>query len=117
MAIFGLKNKASKISQVSDNLERFVNNFSMEVMPRTAEKVDDFKDHLPKNTRVYIAHIEGTSIDDMVKTAKRLAEDGFPTMPHFPARIIKDKMTLNEWISRYQGELGLTKRYYWPACG
>ena len=109
MAIFGLKNKASKISQVSDNLERFVNNFSIEVMPRTAEKVEDFKDHLPKNTRVYIAHIEGTSIDDMVKTAKRLAEDGFPTMPHFPARIIKDKMTLNEWISRYQGEAGVNQ--------
>jgi methylenetetrahydrofolate reductase (NADPH) len=54
MAIFGLKNKASKTSQVSDNLERFVNNFSIEVMPRTAEKVEDFKDHLPKNTRVYI---------------------------------------------------------------
>ena len=109
MAIFGLKNKASKTSQVSDNLERFVNNFSIEVMPRTAEKVEDFKDHLPKNTRVYIAHIEGTSIDDMVKTAKRLAEDGFPTMPHFPARIIKDKMTLNEWISRYQGEAGVNQ--------
>ena len=109
MAIFGLKNKGSKTSQVSDNLERFVNNFSIEVMPRTAEKVEDFKDHLPRNTRVYIAHIEGTSIDDMVKTAKRLAEDGFPTMPHFPARIIKDKMTLNEWISRYQGEAGVNQ--------
>ena len=109
MAIFGLKNKASKTSQVSDHLERFVNNFSIEVMPRTAEKVEDFKDHLPKNTRIYIAHIEGTSIDDMVKTAKRLAEDGFPTMPHFPARIIKDKMTLNEWISRYQGEAGVNQ--------
>ena len=107
MAIFGLKNKASKTSQVSENLERFVNDFSIEVMPRTAEKIEDFKDHLPENTRVYIAHIEGTPIDDMVKTAKRLAEDGFPTMPHFPARIIKDKMTLNEWISRYQGEAGV----------
>ncbi len=76
-------------------------------MPRTAENIENFKDLLPKNTRVYIAHIEGTPIDDMVKTAKRLAEDGFATMPHFPARIIKDKATLNEWISRYQGEAGV----------
>ena len=43
----------------------------------------------------------------MVTTAKRLAEEGFPTMPHFPARIIKDKATLNEWISQYQGEAGV----------
>ena len=63
--------------------------FSIEVMPRTAEKIENFRDLLPKNTRVYIAHIEGTPIDDMVKTARRrLAEEGFPTMPHFPARII-----------------------------
>jgi len=79
----------------------------MEVMPRTAEKIENFRDILPKNTRVYIAHIEGTPIEDMVKTAKRLAEEGFPTMPHFPARIIKDKANLNEWISQYQGEAGV----------
>ncbi len=107
MVLFGLKNKALQKSQVSENLERFVSDFSIEVMPRTAENIENFKDLLPKNTRVYIAHIEGTPIDDMVKTAKRLAEDGFATMPHFPARIIKDKATLNEWISRYQGEAGV----------
>jgi methylenetetrahydrofolate reductase (NADPH) len=76
-------------------------------MPRTAEKIENFRDILPINTRVYIAHIEGTPIEDMVTTAKRLAEEGFPTMPHFPARIIKDKATLNEWISQYQGEAGV----------
>ena len=107
MALFGSKNKALKTSEVSENLERFVHDFSIEVMPRTAENIENFKDLLPKNTRVYIAHIEGTPIDDMVKTAKRLAEDGFATMPHFPARIIKDKASLNEWISRYQGEAGV----------
>ena len=109
MAFFGLKTKALETSQVNASLERFVNGFSIEVMPRTAEKIEDFRDHLPENTRVYIAHIEGTPIEDMVKTAKRLAEDGFPTMPHFPARIIKDKATLNEWISRYQGEAGVNQ--------
>ena len=107
MALFGLKNKALQTAQVNQNLERFVCDFSIEVMPRTAENIENFKDLLPKNTRVYIAHIEGTPIDDMVKTAKRLAEDGFATMPHFPARIVKDKATLNEWISRYQGEAGV----------
>ena len=109
MALFGLKTKASQKPKVSENLERFVRDFSIEVMPRTAEKIENFRDLLPKNTRVYIAHIEGTPIEDMVKTAKRLAEDGFPTMPHFPARIIKDKATLSDWISRYQGEAGVNQ--------
>ena len=109
MALFGLKTKNSQTSQVSENLESFLLNYSIEVMPRTAEKIENFRDILPKNTRVYIAHIEGTPIEDMVKTAKRLAEDGFSTMPHFPARIIRDKATLNDWISRYQGEAGVTQ--------
>ena len=109
MALFGLKTKNSQSSQVSESLENFLFDYSIEVMPRTAEKIENFRDILPKNTRVYIAHIEGTPIEDMVKTAKRLAEDGFSTMPHFPARIIRDKPTLNDWISRYQGEAGVTQ--------
>jgi methylenetetrahydrofolate reductase (NADPH) len=76
-------------------------------MPRTAEKVEDFRTLLAPGTRVYIAHIEGTPIEDMVATAKRLADEGYPVMPHFPARIIKDEATLADWIARYQGEAGV----------
>ena len=43
----------------------------------------------------------------MVATAKRLSADGFPVMPHFPARIIKNSATLADWIARYQGEAGV----------
>jgi len=90
--------------EVSPVIESFLQDFSIEVMPRTAEKIDDFGELLPKGTRVYIAHIEGTPIEDMVATAARLAADGFCVMPHFPARIIKDRATLADWIARYQGE-------------
>ncbi|SDJ43609.1 5,10-methylenetetrahydrofolate reductase [Aliiruegeria lutimaris] len=85
-------------------LEVFLQGFSIEVMPRTAAKIESFRELLPAGTRVYIAHIDGTPFEDMVATAKRLAAEGFPVMPHFPARIIKDKATLADWIARYQGE-------------
>ena len=85
----------------------FLEGFSIEVMPRTASKIDDFRPLLPKGTRVYIAHIEGTPIEEMVATAKRLREEGFEPMPHFPARIIKDEATLNDWVTRYKGEAGV----------
>jgi len=88
-------------------LEAFLTGYSIEVMPRTAAKVDDFRALLAPGTRVYIAHIEGTPIEEMVATAKRLADDGFPVMPHFPARIIKDAATLENWIAMYQGEAGV----------
>ena len=92
---------------VDPQVAAFLKDYSIEVMPRTAEKVENFKDLLPAGTRVYVAHIEGTPIADMVATAKRLAADGFAVMPHFPARIIKDQATLADWIARYQGEAGV----------
>ena len=64
---------------------------------------------------IYIAHIDGTSIDDMVTTAVRLGNEGLKVMPHFPARIIKDKPTLSDWIDRYASEAGVKQALYWPA--
>ena len=89
---------------VNPHVEAFLKDYSIEVMPRTAEKVENFRDLLPEGTRVYIAHIDGTPIEDMVRTAARLNAEGFRVMPHFPARIIKDRATLADWIARYQGE-------------
>ena len=89
---------------VAGGIGSFLDGYSIEVMPRTAEKIDDFQALLPPGTRVYIAHIDGTPIDDMVATARRLAGQGFAVMPHFPARIIRDRATLADWIARYRGE-------------
>ncbi|KAF0677144.1 methylenetetrahydrofolate reductase [Profundibacterium mesophilum] len=88
-------------------LAAFLQGHSIEVMPRTAEKIEDFTEILAPGTRVYIAHIDGTEIGDMVRTAARLARSGFSVMPHFPARSIEDAATLDDWIARYQGEAGV----------
>jgi len=81
--------------------------FSLEVMPRTAAKVADFAAILPAGTRVYIAHIDGTEIADMVATAARLRAEGMEPMPHFPARSIPGRRALADWIARYEGEAGV----------
>ena len=105
MALLNFKKKAAPADlDNSAEVEAFLQDYSIEVMPRTAEKVDDFRAYLPEGTRVYIAHIEGTPIEDMVATAARINSEGYDVMPHFPARIIKDKATLADWIARYQGE-------------
>ena len=108
MAIFQFKPRKSAAEANSGAvLSGFLDEFSIEVMPRTAAQVADFLAILPKGTRVYVAHIDGTPIADMVATARRLAEDGFEVMPHFPARVIPDRATLADWIDRYQGEAGI----------
>ena len=106
MALLNFRRSAAPDDSASQ-MEAFLDGYSIEVMPRTAEKVEDFRDLLPRGTRVYIAHIDGTPIEDMVATAARLAREGYPVMPHFPARIIRDRATLADWIARYRGEAGV----------
>ncbi len=104
MALLNFKRKTEEVKTTTPEMEAFLKGYSIEVMPRTAAKVEDFRALLPAGTRVYIAHIEGTPIEDMVDTARRIAAEGYDVMPHFPARIIKDKATLENWIAMYQGE-------------
>ena len=107
MSILSAFSSQEESKKISNHLKDFLVDFSIEVMPRTASKIESFNEILPQNTRVYIAHIEGVPIEEMVETANRLSSEGFDVMPHFPARIIKDKDTLENWIQRYQEEAGI----------
>jgi len=83
-------------------------NASVEVMPRTLGKIKNLAAILPGPRQVFVAHIEGTPIEDMVDSAARLRREGFDPVPHFPARIIRDQATLEDWLARYSGEAGIT---------
>ncbi len=75
--------------------------FSIEVMPRTAKKIDNFKRILPDKTTVYVAHLEDTPIEEMFATCKRLISEGMIPMPHIPARIINNAGQLEDWVKEY----------------
>ena len=92
----------------NEAVKNFLDGFSVEVTPKAASKIENFEDYVPSGTLIYIAHIEGTPIDEMVATAKKINDQGFFPMPHFPARIIKDKKVLNDWISRYKNEANVS---------
>ena len=100
----GVLNLRRRVEPAFVPLADFLRGASIEVLPRTAEKVDDFAALLPRGTRVYVAHIAGTPIEEMVATAARLRAEGMEPMPHFPARIVPDRATLRDWVARYRGE-------------
>ncbi|MDQ0454920.1 methylenetetrahydrofolate reductase [Rhizobium paknamense] len=77
---------------------------SIEVLPRTAAAIADFRSLLAPGTRIYIAHVHGTPVDDMVKTATRLRGEGFAVMPHIPARSIGGPEDLQLLLTRYRQE-------------
>jgi methylenetetrahydrofolate reductase (NADPH) len=108
LSFFGRRPQATPAASSDETLARFLAGFSVEVMPRTAEKVESFREILPAGTRVYVAHIDGTPIADMVATARRIAAEGFPVMPHLPARSIADRATFADWLDRY-ADAGVTQ--------
>tara|TARA_Y100001970_G_scaffold139296_1_gene171394 strand:- start:715 stop:1581 length:867 start_codon:yes stop_codon:yes gene_type:complete len=97
------------MEKMSIKFKDFISGYSIEVVPNSAAKIESFKDILPKDTRVYIAHLEKEDITKMVSTAKRLHDEGYTVMPHIPARIIKNQAMLNDWISMYQNEAGVNE--------
>ena len=94
-------------SLINTHLKDFISGYSIEVIPKTVAKTDSFGDILPKNTRVYLAHLKDENIAQMVAAAKRLSCEGFTVMPHIPARVIKNQAMLSDWISMYQNEAGV----------
>ena len=89
------------------HVKDFISGYSIEVIPKSAAKIESFVDILPKKTRVYIAQTGKEDITSMVSTAKRLNDEGFTVMPHIAARMIKNQSMLNDWISMYQNEAGV----------
>lgn len=83
-------------------LPEFLQGASIEVMPRTAASIPDFRAILPAETQVFVAHIDGTDAADMQATVARLAREGFRPVPHIPARLIADRAMLAEWLAAYR---------------
>ena len=98
---------AAEISGNRNDFAAFVAGFSIEVMPRTAAKIADFRQVLPAGTRVYVANIEGTPFRDMLETSQRLVREGFIAVPHITARTVRDLPELRETVERYRAEAGV----------
>lgn len=85
---------------------------SFEVTPKTWHKFrtshPEAAQRIVAGTRVFIAHIAGTPIDQMVGTARDLRRLGLEPVPHVPARLIEDENHLQGILSAYRGEAGVS---------
>ena len=98
MGLFSFPSRPAPATGLADLLA----NASIEVTPRTAAKVAEFRAILPMGTRVYIAHIAGTDSADMVATAARLRAEGMEPVAHLPARVITGRAEFADLIARYR---------------
>lgn len=107
-AIRTVANDVLDLSRTAVIAQRYKRSATLEVTPKTAERIATFHGLLPPNRRIYIAHLPGVSITDMVSTAHRIRDDGFVPMPHIPARLIPSEQVFGEWLKRY-ADVGVTE--------
>lgn len=85
---------------------------SFEVTPKTWRKFrtahPEAASAIAAGTRVFIAHIAGTPVDQMVETARDLRMLGLEPVPHLPARLVVDERHLHDILSAYRGEAGVS---------
>ncbi|HPQ96067.1 MAG: methylenetetrahydrofolate reductase [Thiothrix sp.] len=85
-----------------------MNPFSIEITPRGAAKIPDFREHLKPGTRVYVTALPGSDFNETLSTCKRLSDEGMQPVPHFTARSIPDQQTLRDYLDRATSEAGVT---------
>ena len=76
----------------------FLSDFSVEVTPNVYLKNKELLNSMSKEKRIFIAYIEGSNKEDIINTAKLIAQDGNIPVPHIPARQIKDKSELKNFL-------------------
>ena len=72
-------------------------NFSVEITMKTNLS------ELPKVKDVYITMLPGNDYKEVASKATELVKSGFNPVPHFPARSIKNKAELKDFVTRCKG--------------
>jgi methylenetetrahydrofolate reductase (NADPH) len=77
-------------------------NYSIEATTHDEAKFDEIAAELAPGTRMYIAHVPGTPIDDVVSLAIRFKDAGFTAVPHIIARKLSSREQLEGALKRLQ---------------
>ena len=79
-------------------------NWSIEVTPAGATKVDSFGESLAPGTDVNVTFLPGSDPADTAKVAARLRDEGMHPIPHIAARSIHDKAQLDTILKALKAE-------------
>jgi len=86
------------MTALNDAITHAGQNWSIEVTPPGAGKIDSFADVLAENTTVNVTFLPGTDPKDTVDVAVRLREEGMNPVPHIAARSLKSRDQLADLV-------------------
>ena len=93
-----------KMSATIEQIAKAGANWSIEVTPAGAGKVESFGDALAPGTDVNVTFLPGSNPSDTAKVAARLRDEGMHPIPHIAARSIHDKAQLESILKALKSE-------------
>jgi methylenetetrahydrofolate reductase (NADPH) len=90
-------------------VQALVKGYSIETTVRESQRVERYADIVPQGTKLYIAHVPGTSADDTVALAGRLRREGMEPVPHIVARRIESLAALDALLGQLVGQAGVSQ--------
>ena len=81
--------------------------WSIEVTPTGATKIESFRDCLDPGTTVNVTFLPGSDPRDTIAVAERLHNDGMRPVPHLAARSLRDADQLEDLLSAFTARCGV----------
>ncbi|MEK9959934.1 MAG: methylenetetrahydrofolate reductase [Rhodobiaceae bacterium] len=82
-------------------------NWSIEVTPTGATKIESFRDCLAPGTTVNVTFLPGSDPRDTIAVAERLHNDGMRPVPHLAARSLQNADQLDELLAAFTARCGV----------
>ena len=90
-----------------ETIQSAASNWSIEVTPTGATRIESFCDCLDPGTTVNVTFLPGTDPADTIAVCERLHNDGMRPVPHLAARSLRDADQLDELLSAYTARCGV----------
>ena len=88
-------------------IQKAGSDWSIEVTPNGAAKVESFADCLTEGTSVNVTFLPGSDPNDTIAVAKRLKDEGMNAIPHIAARSIQSAEQLETLVSSMVSQAGV----------
>ena len=90
-----------------DTIRRASADWSIEVTPTGAAKIESFRECLAHGTTVNVTFLPGTAPSDTIAVAERLHNDGMRPVPHLAARSLRNADQLDELLTAFTTRCGV----------
>ena len=87
-------------NQLHQEILRLAKTFSIEILPRELKAINNLQTLLPIGTKVFIPHLNTTSLKQLIEASKKAYEQEMIPVPHIVARRIENQEILENLIKK-----------------